>query len=414
MFYRDLLVKPDSFTQKRHFIITLGKLLHKFGATAYRLENHLKNVSKFLDVPASFVITPTSLTFVLYNNVDQQEHNFIVRVRPGDIDLGALSRTNELVDELAEGQRTLSEAIERLQEIPNKPPQYSRFVTLIGFGASGGAFALLMQTSWAEALWATVLASMIYILVLWAERSKSVANSLEPMCSILAAICASALTLLDPTINAPMVILSSIIIFIPGLSLTTGLSELAERNLMSGTAKIMDATMTMFKLYFGAVLGLAFGSLMWGTVDKVDAIPVPFWTTWLAVLILSLSLVIVFKARPRHAFWGMLCGFIGYGASVWAASYVGFALGAFVGAFAIGIYSNLFARFLKAPATVVLLQGLVVLVPGSKVYIGLNSMVTGSQIISADQIGSQTFLIFMSLVAGLIFANVAVQPRSSL
>ena len=61
-----------------------------------------------------------------------------------------------------------------------------------------------------------------------------------------------------------------------------------------------------------------------------------------------------------------------------------------------------------------MLQGLVVLVPGSKVYIGLNTMITGSDMIQTEQIGSQTFLIFMSLVAGLIFANVAVRPRNSL
>jgi hypothetical protein len=31
-----------------------------------------------------------------------------------------------------------------------------------------------------------------------------------------------------------------------------------------------------------------------------------------------------------------------------------------------------------------------------------------------SQLGSQTFLIFMSLVAGLIFANTAVSPRRTL
>lgn len=407
-------LKPDSFTQKRHFIITLGKLLHKFGATSYRLENHLKNVSRLLEIPASFVITPTAMTFVLYNNEDQQEYNFIVRVNPGGIDLGALSRTNELVDELDSGQRSLSEAIERLNEISKSPAPYSAFLTFLGFGASAGAFAMLMQTSWNDVLWSTVLGLLIFLLVVWSERSKGVANMLEPLSSIVGALGASFIVQFDPTINVPLVILSSIIVFIPGLSLTTGLSELAERSLISGTAKIMDASMTMFKLFFGAILGLTLGGLFWGNAQQIAAEPVPLWTSWLAVLILSWSLVIIFKARPRHAIWGVLCGFIAYGTSVWAATYVGIALGAFAGAFAVGVYSNLFARFLKAPATVVMLQGLVVLVPGSKVYIGLNSMVTGNQIVQAEQLGSQTFLIFMSLVAGLIFANVAVRPKNSL
>ncbi len=407
-------MKPDQFTQKRHFIITLGKLLHMFGATSYRLENHLKNVAQFLEIPASFVITPTALTFVLWHQEDQTDYNYIVRVPPGDINLGALSRTNELVDQLASGDRTLNEAIVRLEEIANMPPPYSKVLTFFAFGASSGAFALLMKTSWHDVLWSTLLGLIVYLIVLWSENSSRVNNMLEPLSAIVAALIGSYISLYDPAINVPMCILSSIIVFIPGLSLTTGLSELAERNLMSGTAKIMDASMCMFKLFFGGLLGMTIAQQIWGKVDIVHSMPIADETSWLAVFILAVSLVIVFKARPKHAFWGILSGFIAYGTSIWAAEYIGIALGAFAGAFAIGIYSNLFAIYLKAPATIVMLQGLVVLVPGSKVYIGLTSIVTGNQILQSQQIGSQTFLIFMSLVAGLIFANVALPPRHSL
>ncbi|TKB47058.1 threonine/serine ThrE exporter family protein [Thalassotalea mangrovi] len=407
-------MKPDSFTQKRHFIVALGKSLHKFGATAYRLESHLKSVSNFLEIPASFVITPTALTFVLYNIEDQQEYNYVVRVNPGDIDLGALSRANDLVEELASGQRTLAEAIERLEDIAQRPSPYHGFLIFLAYGASPGAFALLMHTTWHDVFWSTILGFLVYFLVLWSERSKGVANALEPITAIIIALAASAISQYDPSINTTLVILSSIIIFIPGLSLTTGLAELSEKDLISGTAKIMHAVMILFKLYFGGVLGMAIANLIWGRAEFVASTPVPDWTVWLAVFILSLSLVVIFRARPRHALWGILAGFIAFSASRWAGMYVGVALGAFAGAFAIGVYSNLFARFAKAPATIVMLQGLVVLVPGSKVYIGLNSLVTGTEIVKINQIGSETFLIFMSIVAGLIFANVAVRPKSSL
>ena len=69
---------------------------------------------------------------------------------------------------------------------------------------------------------------------------------------------------------------------------------------------------------------------------------------------------------------------------------------------------------MKLPSSIVKLLGLVVLVPGSKVYIGLNSAVSGQNILNVTDVGSQTFLIFMSLVAGLIFANVAFPSRKTL
>lgn len=406
--------QTDDFLQKRRFIIRLGKALHKLGSTAHRLEDNLLSIARFLDIRASFMITPTALTFILSDDEDDQQYNHLVRVTPGEIDLGSLARIDELVDELINGERTLDEAIERLKEVARKPPPYGVILTFLAFGASSGAFAMLMHTSWHDVFWSTLLGFVVFLFTIWAERSRRVTEMLEPMAALTTSMLASLISLFDPSINIPMVILSSIIAFIPGLSLTVGLSELAARHLMSGTARIMDSVMVLFKLYFGAVLGMAFGKLIWGEVSFMPPDTMPVWTSWVAVTTLSISLVILFKVRLKDAPWGMIAGYISFGASIWASSYLGVALGAFVGAFALGIYSNLFSRIMNLPSSIVRLLGLVVLVPGSKVYIGLNSLVTGKQMLAVSDLGSQTFLIFMSLVAGLIFSNVALPHRKTL
>jgi len=156
------------------------------------------------------------------------------------------------------------------------------------------------------------------------------------------------------------------------------------------------------------------GNLFWGSVDFVPPFTTPVWTSWAAVTILSISLVILFKARKKDAPWGILAGYISYSVSIWAGGYLGVALGAFVGAFALGLYSNLFSRIMNLPSSIVRLLGLVVLVPGSKVYIGLNNLVSGQNMLPSTDIGSQAFLIFMSLVAGIIFSNVAIPHRKTL
>lgn len=402
------------FEDKRRFLIKLGKALHKFGTPAYRLEAHLHNVSTFLNLDSCFLITPTSLTFVLSETDDEQEYAHVIRVDPGELDLGALARTDELVDELSSGQRTLSEAIERLDEIEKKPNPYGRLLTLLAFAGSSGAFAMLMHTSWNDVFWSALLGMVVSLFVFWSEYSRRIAEMLEPLSALTVALLASAATLLDPSLNTSLVILSSIIAFIPGLALTLGLSELAARNLMSGTARIMDALMSLFKLYFGGFLGLAIGRLMWGEVSFVQATFIPSWTAWLAVTVLSLSLVIQFKARIKDAPWGIISGYVAYGASIWSALFLGGPLSAFIGAFALGLYSNMFSKLMNLPSSLVKLLGLVVLVPGSKVYIGLNTAVSGHNMINANDLGSQTFLIFMSLVAGLLFSNAVLPPRKIL
>jgi len=406
-------MQSEEFKQKRRFIISLGKALHKFGTNSYRSEAHLQSVANFLGLKASFIMTPVSLTFVLIDE-EHNEHNYVVRVKPGDIDLGSLARTDELVDELSSGKRTLEEANERLEEIYEKPNPYGKFISFCAFGASSGAFAMLMHTSWNDVFWATLLGFVVCLFVFWSQRSKRVTEMLEPISALVCALLASLITNYDPHINMPLVILSAIIAFIPGLALTLGLSELAARHLISGTARIMDAIMVLFKLYFGAALGVALGSLFWGTGAFIHPEPTPAWTSWVAVTILSISLVILFQVRKKDALWGLFSGYVAYGATLLATPYLGYALGAFAGAFALGVYSNLFSRLMNLQSSIVMLLGLVVLVPGSKVYIGLNTAVSGQNMLNTTDIGSQTFLIFMSLVAGLIFANVAVRSRKSL
>jgi hypothetical protein len=92
---------------------------------------------------------------------------------------------------------------------------------------------------------------------------------------------------LDASINEPLVVLTSIIIFVPGLSLAVALREFAVRDLLSGAARLMDALMVLFKLFFGSVLGLTIGVLLWGDVIAADDLQVPTWAVWPAVFLLA-------------------------------------------------------------------------------------------------------------------------------
>ncbi|WP_335738032.1 threonine/serine ThrE exporter family protein [Rheinheimera metallidurans] len=403
------------FTQKRRFIVKLGKMLHKYGTPASRLEAHLNQLSRHLGLNASFIISPTAMTFVIWSEGHEQEYTHAARVDPGGMDLGALSRTDELADQVLQGQVSLNEADALLDAIDMRPSSYSKLACGVAMMLSGGAFAMLMATSWNDVLWSCLLSLLVYLFMLWAAHSARIAYMLEPLVALVAAVAACAISrYIDPGINIRLAVLSAIIAFIPGLALTLGLAELAARHLVSGNARIMDAMMLLFKLYFGAFLGIAIGFRLFGTVDFIKPPPIPQSFAWLAVGILGVSLIILFNSRGKYTLWSLASGFIAYGVSIAGANLFDYTLGAFLGAFAVGIYSNLFTRLAKAPAVIVAMHGLIVLVPGSKTYIGLNSLISGQEFVVSTGIGQQTFLIFMSLIAGLIFANVALPPTKSL
>jgi uncharacterized membrane protein YjjP (DUF1212 family) len=408
-------LNTQEFIQIRRFIVKLGKMLHKYGTPAFRLEAYLLEVSSHLGVHASFIVTPTSIIFVIWSDKHEDEYNHAARLQPGDLDMNSLSLTDELANELLSGKVSLAEADSRLDTINALPSPYGKLVTGCGFALATGSFSMLMGASLPEILWTGLLGVISYLWVLWAQRSKRVNLMLEPVTSFVAGILACAISrYLDPGINIPLMVLSSVIVLVPGLALTMGLAELSSRNLVSGTARTMDAIMQLFKLYFGAFLGVAVGFSLFGQNEYYPAPSLPYWATWLAVGLLCFALVPIFRTRLKHIPWAFMSAFIAYGVTVYSSIYMDQTFGTFLGAFALGAFANIFTRIANQPSTIVAMHGLIVLVPGSKTYIGLNSFISGQDFVQADHVGQEVFLIFMSLLAGLIFANVVIPTKKAL
>ncbi|MGK0304532.1 MAG: uncharacterized membrane protein YjjP (DUF1212 family) [Gammaproteobacteria bacterium] len=403
------------FIQIRRFILKLGKMLHKYGSPSFRLEAYLTEIATHFGLHASFNSTPTTLTIVLWSDHHEDEYNHSARMQPGELDMNSLSRTDELAHELLSGQISLMEADKQLTEIDAMPSPYGKSLTGMAFSLSTSAFAMLMGAGWSEIIYSGLLGFMVYMWTLWALRSKRVSLMLEPVASFTVGLVACAINHYSASgLNIWLIILSSLIILVPGLSLTMGLAELSSRNMVSGTVRVMDACMQLFKLYFGAFLGVSLGYQLFGQQELAMAATLPFWVNWLGVFMLSVGLVAIFRTRMKHVPWAITSTFIAYSASTWSSGFLENGLGAFVGAFALGVFANMFSRIANAPSTIVAMPGLIVLVPGSKTYIGLNSFISGQDIIKTDHIGQETFLILMSLVAGLIFANVVMPTRKSL
>ena len=193
--------------------------------------------------------------------------------------------------------------------------------------------------------------------------------------------------------------------------MTIGLRELAARHVLSGTARIMDAGMMVFKLFFGAMFGLALAAIWWTTPQVPIQPAVVNWISYLAVLGLSISLLIIFKISWHDAPWGLFAGLIAYVSATLGATVFEPSLAGLIGAFVVGIYANAYSVLKNRPTSIVLLPGIVLLVPGSKIYIGLNNFVTGESIIANTVDGAKVLLAFMAIVAGLMFANMVLPPK---
>ncbi|RVU86625.1 threonine/serine exporter family protein [Leucothrix sargassi] len=408
---RTPLTDPNEIARTQKFIIRLGRTMHAYGTHSHHLEQLLNETTYLMGLNGSFLISPTAMSFVFWLDDDENQTTHTARVQPGGVDLNRLALTHDLAEQVIAGEMDLDEGVAQLEVIRNSPNVYSKPLQFLAWGFTSAGFAGICGTGFADIIAALFFGWLVYFFVLFAEKSKRIEVMLEPMSALVIGFLASALVASGVELNVGVVVLSGIIAFIPGLSLTLGLRELAARDLVSGTARIMDAVMMLFKLYFGAAFGLALGTLFW-VIEPHAAEPyLPQWVINVSLVTLSATLIVIFNVRLSDAFWSLLCGIVAYLGLLLGNHLFGIELGGLIGALIVGLYANVYGRIKNTPSHIALLPGIVILVPGSKAFIGLNSMVSGQEIVTNSASSSQVFLIFMALVAGLMFANVILPPR---
>ena len=103
--------------------------------------------------------------------------------------------------------------------------------------------------------------------------------------------------------------------------------------------------------------------------------------------------------------FGVLTGVIAFLMTVFFSGY-GVLVSTFIGTLVVVGISRLFGLISKTPKTVFLIQGIVMLVPGSKSFMGLsNSFFNSSTITSSSNLFEQVAFILMGIIGGLLFAG---------
>ena len=91
----------------------------------------------------------------------------------------------------------------------------------------------------------------------------------------------------------------------------------------------------------------------------------------------------------------------------------GSVLGTLIGAFAMTVYTNVFAWRMHSPASIVLIPSVLILVPGAVSFMGLSTWKTIGASAGFEAL-LNALLIIVAIIAGLILANSVVPPKITL
>ncbi|MBC75074.1 MAG: hypothetical protein CME64_03585 [Halobacteriovoraceae bacterium] len=400
-----------SSKEKVEFIMLLGKALHHYGASADRIEKALFVVADKLKIDGNFFSIPTGI-IANFNLPDQDEFTSMERLEPGKINLHKLSDADRTVDDVLDGKLTIREGIGYLNEIFQRRPRFQDWHVNISLFILAFGVAVILKGSLQDAFASGIFgfASGLFTSKVKTERIDTIA---EAIIAFAVSFGAFALPYFGIPINPSIVILAALIFFIPGLSLTMAIHEISSQNLTSGTARLTGAIIIMLKISFGSYIGAEVAQGLFPTeFNAIGTSLNPLWI-WPVLIFVPLTFVVNFQANIKDAFWIVLAGVISFTSSKYGTLYFGVIPGAFASGILIGSGSNLFARLKQKPSLVVSLPAIILLVPGSIGYKGLNFLFSQNTIDGINALFNSAS-IGMGLVAGAYFGNILVKPKRTL
>jgi uncharacterized membrane protein YjjP (DUF1212 family) len=401
---------PD---REHEFAIELAKAAYGYGVSLYRLESVLARIGAARGYTVELISTGSVAQFIFWQEEQERQHSYFVRLPAANPDLTKLVRIGELADRVQAGDTSPAEGIDRLAEIGRTPARFGPLANALAFGLIGAAAAVIFASPWIDVMLGGLLGVVVYGIVMLAGRLPRVGKALNFLSALVAAVLATGLAALLPGSNPFVLVICAVAVFIPGFMLTMGLNEILLHYTVAGIKRLVDGMVITVELFAGALIGASIARRIWTVPPVEDPVAISFPVLALFMALLYLGIALFFQVRPRDFGWVILVGLLTY-AGMTMGNRFGFWQGPFLGALVLGICGNVFARWRKLPATIVTLAGVLALVPGVVAYIGLANSATGGGVQALTAAAWQILVTVVALIVGMIVANTIVSPKVTL
>ncbi|MFT3695189.1 MAG: threonine/serine exporter family protein [Kofleriaceae bacterium] len=392
------------------FVLALGRALHRYGTPAHRLEQGLRNCCDRLGLEAELFTTPT--TIIMSFGRPTELLTRMMRVDAGELDMGKLALVDALAEDVAAHRISPADGVIRLHEIQAAESQWNRPTGTVMGGISAASFAIFFGGGIADVILSGAIGLVLGLLAQYLARSIDQARVLEVVAAFFAAFVSGLVSSVWHAVDPAIVTVASLILFLPGLGLTIAMTELATRNPISGTARLMAAIVVLLEL----VVGVALGEKLADRLVEVSAnapMALPEWTKWVALLVASIGVAVVVQASVKQLGWILVACVVGYVGSRSGTEWIGPQMGVLVGAFALGVMSNVYARVMDRPAQVVQVPAVFLLVPGSVGFRGMTSLLDKDTLSGVETLFVM-FVVALAIACGLLVASAVVPPKRSL
>lgn len=407
----------ESYTERVAFVVDLATHLHAYGTTAQRLEGAIVAVARRLGLECQPWVNPTGMILAFSDPrrpPGETDTTRVIRLVGGDTNLYKLCEADRIAEDVLAGRMQISEGRQALRALQRVAGRRGRTMQVIGFALASAAVAGLLRLPWLDIGVAAAIGLVIGLLDQLAQARPQLGEAFEAICGLVAGAVAIAVSVWIGPLNLNTVIISALIVLLPGMALTNAMNELTSRHLVSGTARFAGALTTILKLTIGTAIALAVAGLL-GIEPAVRAArPQPDWVVWCALALGAFAFAVLFRAHRRDYPLVMAAAAGGYLISHYGGEWFGAQAGLFLAALLTTAIGNAYGRVRNRPGALIRLPGIIMLVPGSVALRGVITLVQSQDLGASQGAALAALNTLMALLAGLLFGNLLVAARRNL
>ena len=402
-----LPAQPLSSIPEVAFVLELGRTLQELGVSAATLEMALDRVAQHLGLEGAVYVTPTGILASLRHG-GHSSKTYLIRVEIGGSKLEKLAEAEGLVDLVLEDRLDVPMAREALARLSERSPRFCRRATVGAHAITAMGMANIFGGGWREVVLGALVGLTVGLAVTALGRKRNLARLAPLLGGALSSLVGGLLGRFVPSVSHAHLVLSGLIVLVPGLGLLVSMQELGTGNLVSGTARMAGTSLVFLLLAFGVGLGQRLGA-GWMLTLPTHPSPMPLWTAVPALALVSLGFLVIYQGRPRDYGWTLGASLLAWSTAHFATGMLGPEAGAGIAALVLGAACNQYSRRRRCPGAMLLLPSLMVILPGSLGVRGL-TMLLEQQTLQGLQAGFQALSVTVALMLGLLLAN-AVVPR---
>jgi uncharacterized membrane protein YjjP (DUF1212 family) len=407
-------VDPNEFVD---YLAEVGGKLVGCGCPSYRLEEVIRVIASHEGYHAEAFGLPTAVFVSLKGPGLDHELLRMVRVTQWGTDLGRLAAVDAIFNDVVERKATIAEARARLEALERRRWQHRRAVDWAAGTVVSGAAAIFFRGGLREVLVSAAAGGLVAVLGSFLSRGPNGRLLVDFLGGLAAAIFAWMASYADPDLSREVIVLSGVIGLVPGMTFTTGLAEVAQKNLVAGSARLTEALVTFLSILFGIAMAVGAEQVLGvatvappGGATRVG-LGIPYQAA--ALVAASTAFAVIFSVPRRFVWAAVLSGAIGYVATALATRTLPPHVAAFVAAVCVCLFANALARVTKRPAQLFQVPGMMLLVPGSFGFASLEDFLRGEVLGGATK-GFSMMLIAGALVTGILAANLVLPAKKIL